>query len=220
MDDQEPRTKRKEMKEVCTRDASITLYNEEFQEHYHSHTIGAIEEAFVKFAEPCGIRDGMKILDVCFGLGYNTLAAITFSKHLEIVGLENDRKILEMTADIEVPKEFRNDYKIIQDAAKNLEYSKDKLNIRILLGDAREKIKLAGTGFDAVFLDPFSPKKCPVLWTKEFFDEIYKRMSKGGILTTYSCATGVRQNLKDAGFCVKDGPIFGRKSPATIAIKE
>ncbi|MEA3515120.1 MAG: MnmC family methyltransferase [Nanoarchaeota archaeon] len=208
------------MKQVTTRDDSITLFNEQYQEHYHSHTIGAIEEAFVKFAEPCKIKDGMKILDVCFGLGYNTLAAISMSKNLEIVGLENDPKILEKTATIEVPERFRKDYEIIRKAAKTLEYHEDGLKIKILVGDARQKIKEAGTNFDAVFLDPFSPKKCPELWTKEFFDEIFKRMNKGAILATYSCATIVRNNLADAGFTVKDGPVFGRKSPATIGIKE
>ncbi|MCK5025252.1 MAG: hypothetical protein KAS15_01575 [Nanoarchaeota archaeon] len=207
------------MKQVKTRDDSITLFNEQYQEHYHSHTIGAIEEAFVKFAEPCKIKDGMKILDVCFGLGYNTLAAISKSRQLEIVGLENDLKILEKTATIEVPERFRKDYEIIRKVAKTLKYNEDGLKIRILVGDARQKIKEAGNGFDAVFLDPFSPKKCPELWTKEFFDEIFRRMNKGAILATYSCATIVRKNLADAGFTVMDGPVFGRKSPATIGIK-
>jgi len=208
------------MKQVTTRDDSITLFNEQYQEHYHSHTIGAIEEAFVKFAEPCKIKDNMKILDVCFGLGYNTLAAISMSKNLEIVGLENDPKILEKTATIEVPERFRKDFEIIRKAAKTLEYNEDGLQIRILVGDARQKIKEAGNGFDAVFLDPFSPKKCPELWTKEFFDEIFRRMNKGAILATYSCATIVRKNLADAGFDVRDGPVFGRKSPATIGVKK
>ena len=207
------------MKQVKTRDDSITLFNEQYQEHYHSHTIGAIEEAFVKFAEPCKIKDGMKILDVCFGLGYNTLAAISKSRQLEIVGLENDLKILEKTATIEVPERFRKDYETIRKAAKTLKYNEDGLKIRILVGDARQKIKEAGNGFDAVFLDPFSPKKCPELWTKEFFDEIFRRMNKGAILATYSCATIVRKNLTDAGFDVRDGPVFGRKSPATIGVK-
>lgn len=207
------------MKKVITRDGSITFFNEKFGDHYHSHTIGAIEEGIVKFAEPCKIKDGMKILDVCFGLGYNTLSALQKSKNLEIVGLENDRGILNTTQDLEVPDNYKEDYEIIRKTARDLKYDDGSLKIRILLGDARDTIMQAGEGFDAVFLDPFSPKKCPELWTKEFFDEIFKRMNKGAILATYSCATGVRKNLADAGFIVKDGPIFGRKSPATLGIK-
>jgi len=45
-------------------------------------------------------------------------------------------------------------------------------------------------------------------------------MRKGGILTTYSCASIIRKNLREAGFLVKDGPVVGRKAPSTIAIKE
>lgn len=207
------------MKKIITRDSSVTLFNEKYQEHYHSHTIGAIEEAFVKFAEPANIKEGMKILDICFGLGYNSLAAISFSKKIEIVGLENDIGILDKIKTMKVPSKFEQDYEIIRKAASNLGYDKEGLKIRIILGDALETIKNCGEGFDAVFLDPFSPKKCPELWTKEFFDEIYKIMNKDGILTTYSCATSVRRNLKDAGFEVRDGPVFGRKSPATIGVK-
>ena len=67
------------MKEVITKDSSITFYNEEYGETYHSVT-GAVEEAYKKFAEPAleavkGKND-IKILDVCFGLGYNSAAAI------------------------------------------------------------------------------------------------------------------------------------------------
>ena len=45
-------------------------------------------------------------------------------------------------------------------------------------------------------------------------------MNKKGILTTYSCARQVRENLKKAGFIVKDGPCVGRRAPATIALKD
>jgi len=208
------------MKQVITRDGSVTFFNEQYGDYYHSHTVGAIEEGIVKFAEPCRIRDGMKILDVCFGLGYNTLSALSFSKNIEVIGLENDAGILEKIEQMEVPSKYIEDYKIIREVAKSHNLVSGRLKIRILLGDARQTVKEAGQGFDAVFLDPFSPRKCPELWTREFLSEIFKRMNKGAILATYSCATHVRKNLADAGFTVKDGPIFGRKSPATIGIKK
>ena len=43
-------------------------------------------------------------------------------------------------------------------------------------------------------------------------------MKQNTKLSTYSCAKFVRNNLKEAGFAVKDGPIIGRSSPGTIAI--
>ena len=74
--------------------------------------------------------------------------------------------------------------------------------------------------FDIVFLDPFSPRKNPELWSEEFFKEIYSRMKKGAKLATYSCARKIRENLKTAGFKVIDGPNVGRRGPSTNAIKE
>ena len=68
-----------------------------------------------------------------------------------------------------------------------------------------------------MFLDPFSPPKNPELWTESFFREVKKLMKPKAILATYSCARIVRDNLKKAGFIVKDGPIIGRRSPSTLA---
>ena len=82
------------MRKIITKDGSITFHNELYDETYHS-TSGALEEAFEKFAKPCKLKDGMKVLDVCFGLGYNSLAAISLA-NVEVVALENDPLILKV----------------------------------------------------------------------------------------------------------------------------
>ena len=65
----------------------------------------------------------------------------------------------------------------------------------------------------------FRRKRIGEMWTEELFKEVYRVMKKNGKLSTYSCARVVRDNMKKAGFIVKDGPIVGRRSPSTIAIK-
>jgi len=221
------------MKQVVTKDDSITFYNEEFKEHYHSQS-GAAEEAVKKFVEPTNIKElaktgEVKILDICFGLGYNSAAAIdaifTVNKDckIEIIGLENDEEIFEVIKTITTP--FTS-YHLILKLAHNelLDLIEENIHIGIMGGDAKDSVnalgkneKVIGT-FDLVFLDPFSPKVCPELWTTEFFIAIKKLMKKGAYLTTYSCASSVRKNLTEAGFTVKDGPIVGRRSPSTITI--
>ncbi|MBT5419293.1 MAG: hypothetical protein HOK80_00225, partial [Candidatus Cloacimonetes bacterium] len=106
--------------------------------------------------------------------------------------------------------------------AKKLDVTDSNNNrIQVLLGDALQKIDdLPNDVFDRVFFDPFSPKKQPEMWSKELFQKIYSKMRVGAKLSTYSCAKQVRKNMMNAGFKVIDGPIIGRKSPATIAIKE
>ena len=202
------------MKLIKTKDNSFTFFNEEFQEHYHSIS-GALEEANKKFIEPLELKDGMTILDICFGLGYNTLAAIEKYKNLKIIALENDPKILEELQRIELKGKFE----IIKKLTKEKYYKDENYEITLILGDAKETIKQVKDKVDIVFLDPFSPKKNPELWTKEFFSDIYSIMKKESKLATYSCAGQVRRNLKEAGFEVKDGPCVGRRAPSTIAIK-
>ena len=216
------------MKQIVTKDNSITFHNEEYDESYHSVS-GALEEAFEKFAKPCKLKDGMKVLDICFGLGYNSLAAISLAD-VEIVALEKDSSILKEIKDLKLPLNYKiNDkinnkiiknYEKIKKAAEKLNYEDNKVKIKIMLGDARKTIKTLDEKFDVVFLDPFSPKKCPELWTEEFFYDICKIMRKKAVLATYSCARIVRDNLKNAGFMVEDGPCVGRKSPATLAYKQ
>jgi tRNA U34 5-methylaminomethyl-2-thiouridine-forming methyltransferase MnmC len=216
------------MRQVITKDSSITFYSEEYNETYHSIT-GAVEEALKKFAEPAleavKGKNKISILDVCFGLGYNSAAAI--DKVLEnnlrcditIIGLEKDKKILQQINSLEP---MIMSYHVIKDMAENdYQYDRDGVKINLLVGDALKTIKTvkkAKTKFDIIFLDPFSPKKNPELWTETFFKELRRLINKDGILLTYSCAGLVRRNLKAAGFTVKDGPCIGRRSPSTIAV--
>lgn len=85
-------------RKVITKDGSVTFHSSEYDEHYHSKA-GALTEADKKYAEVCNIgsREEVDVLDVCFGLGYNSAAAIdTFKgKRLSIIGLENYQGIVD-----------------------------------------------------------------------------------------------------------------------------
>ncbi len=207
-----------EMKSVKTKDETYTLYSEEYKEHYNSVS-GALEEAFKKYVEPCGIKAGMKILDIGFGLGYNVGAAIYTAKQIKIVSLEKDKEVLTKVNAIKVPDWFSEAYSIVKKVAENLRYKDEYVEIEIVLGDAVETIKKIDEKFDAVFLDPFSHPKNPKLWSLEFLKDVFERMNSGGRLATYSCASAVRKNLIEAGLNVFDGPCVGRRAPATVCVK-
>jgi tRNA U34 5-methylaminomethyl-2-thiouridine-forming methyltransferase MnmC len=217
------------MEKVLTNDGSYTYFSKEFQEHYHCMK-GACSEAEIKHVGPARdyFKEEMLILDYCFGLGYNALAALVEAKKkgikkLRIVCLENDLNIINEISQLTLPEEYNEFQELFQNkiVEEKTTISKDNYEIIILVGDARETIKEGKTygEFDVVFFDPFSPKKCPELWTQDIFAELFECMKNKSILTTYSCATHVRKKLKNAGFEVKDGPIYGRKSPATVGIK-
>lgn len=205
------------MKKLITADGSITFYSEKYKECFHSKS-GALEESFEKFAKPCNLKPGAKILDICFGLGYNSLAAIHLVKNITILALEKDKEVLKTIQGLDLPHSLKKDFEIIKQAAKNLSYKDKNTELKIILGNAVNTIKNLNERFDAVFHDPFSPPKNQELWTFEFFKNVKKLMKKNAILATYSCARLTRENLTKAGFLVKDGPIIGRKSPSTLAI--
>lgn len=215
------------MKKVITADNTETFLNEEVGEAYHSYT-GAVEEAFKKYAIPCKIKElakkgNLKILDICFGMGYNSAAAIDTALkenpdcQIEIIALENDKEIINKIQEVNPPIKSYFLFKKIN----NLKLKEKNISITILLGDARETIKkLKDDSFDTVFLDPFSPKTAPEMWNINFFKEIFRIIKKDKILATYTCARIARDNLKEAGFSYDDGPIVGRRGPGTIAWKE
>jgi tRNA U34 5-methylaminomethyl-2-thiouridine-forming methyltransferase MnmC len=213
------------MERIITKDGSVTYRSEKYDETYHSVT-GAVEEAFKKFIGPCPVDEyalhgEVRVLDVCFGLGYNSSAAIDKIREanpdarIVVVGLENDTEIMRKVSGLSPPMKS---YRIIQRMVHDHYYYADKrIRVKVLLGDARQTLPSVRECFDIILHDPFSPKKCPELWTLEFFSELRKHINPGGVLTTYSCARIVRDNLRKAGFSVEDGPCVGRRAPSTVA---
>ena len=211
------------MEKYITKDGSTTYYNTEVLDHYHTKA-GAKQEAFekhVKALEITSVKNPI-IFDICFGLGYNSAATLDTIREATIYCFENDRKILEKILDLN--ETFKN-YKIIKTFIKNyLEnnqtaYEENKIKLVMVFGDARQEIKKIEEKADFVFFAPFSPEKVPDMWTEEFFSDIFLKMKNNGRLSTYSYARQVKENLKKAGFELKDGPILHRRSPSLIAIK-
>ncbi len=215
------------MREIKTKDGTTTYYNEEVQDYYHSQS-GAEEEAREKYAKLIkkyeSEKDEIVIYDACFGLGYNTAATIDEieNKKLRIYCFENDKKILSKIPLIDSNfksyidiKKFTHDFL----TQKKEEHITPIFEIRMKFGDIKKRIKENIEKADYVLYDPFSPNKTPELWSREIFKEIYKKMNNTALLFTYSCARDVRENMRQAGFEVIDGPKIGRRSPSTIAKK-
>ena len=212
-----------------TADGSVTFFSSEFTETFHSSS-GARQEAEQKFVIPSGLqaiahqRDQLTILDVCYGLGYNSAAA------LEMVGAVNPLcrvELLALELDGSIPLaalDFLSNYSSpVQEhltrLANHLEVNTPQFRARLNLGDARRTLQKIPVDWqaDVIFLDPFSPPKCPQLWTVEFIELVARYLKPQGKLITYSCAGAVRQALVMAGLNIASTPSVGRKSPGTIA---
>ena len=94
--------------------------------------------------------------------------------------------------------------------------------VLILIGNARETLKKAYdlemvSEVEAIFQDPFSPKRNPLLWTVEWFEELKKVSSQDVALSTYSSSTSVRKSLQAAGWYMTNAPGFSSKRTSTRA---
>lgn len=88
------------------------------------------------------------------------------------------------------------------------------------INDARQAIMNDTNKYNFVFLDAFTPTKCPCLWSIDFFKLLYEHLEDGGLILTYSNSAQVRNCFLNAGFIVKK--IFSKnqnKFTGTVAIK-
>ncbi|MBD2136561.1 hypothetical protein H6F32_02925 [Anabaena sp. FACHB-1237] len=214
-----------------TADGSFTFISPEFGEYFHSH-YGAKQESFLKFAAPTQLaslakKGSVKILDVCYGLGYNTAAALETiwqvnpNCHIEIMALELNPQVPQAAINHHIFHQWEKQYQDILNKIAFYHYIQtDYLQINLLIGDARTSISQVhklGFSADAIFFDPFSPPKCPQLWTVEFITQVSQCLHSNGLLATYSCAASVRTALFKAGLVIGSTPPVGRRTPGTIA---
>jgi len=191
-------------------DGSFTAYSTEFEEHYHSTKDGALHESLCKHVLPglkhCEDKDEIIILDICFGLGFNTLATLLSlkdsGKKVHIYSPEFDEDLVRSLVDFNYPKAFDKYKNIIASLAKKQEYRSENINITVYLGDARQLVKETSLRFDIVYQDAFSPSVNPLLWTSEYFNDIVSLMKEDAILTTYSTALKTRIALYENGLNV------------------
>lgn len=214
-----------------TADGSYTFFSSQFGEAFHSH-YGARQEAQFKFVEPTKLRQKaqqptLRLLDVCYGLGYNTAAALATiwavnpSCYVEVVGLELNPSVPLAASTHHLLDIWPQPIpQILTQLASVYQVKTDHFEAKLLIGDARITLRqVQNWGFqaDAIFLDPFSPPNCPQMWTVEFIEQVSKCLCLNGRLATYSCAAAVRTALMAAGLQIGSTLPFGRRSPGTVA---
>jgi tRNA U34 5-methylaminomethyl-2-thiouridine-forming methyltransferase MnmC len=193
---------------VKSEDGSNTMYSAQYDQHYHSLRDGAINESLFKHIVPAfehhKDKKELRILDICFGLGYNTFSTIYYAKKeglnkkLYFYSPELDGELITSLKDFEYPKEFEDIKYIIDEVIENHRYKDEDIEIELFIGNALDYIKTL-SNMDIVYQDAFSSDVNSELWTKGYFDDIYKLLNDDGVVTTYSVATPVRLGMHEAG---------------------
>ena len=205
-------TLRAEKELVLCEDGTHTLFSKEFDEPYHSTRDGALHESLEKHVKPAlalkADLEKVTILDICFGLGYNTFATLYYiqKKRLKtkvhIISPEFDEALVHSLDTFDFPPEFDALKPIIKAVAANFEYEDAQFKIEILPGDARKTVPRIKEKIDVVYQDAFSPAHNPLLWTKEWFSDVRALCNDDAILTTYSTAAAIRLGLYENGFLI------------------
>ena len=224
-----------ELIEVLTKDGSYSLRSLFFKENFHS-LLGAFQETKTKFIDPSDLQrfrgKSLNVLDICFGLGYNSASLlnelIKQNSYLNLYALEIDKNPLEYSLGNKYfMKLWHPKVKMIFESLHRDDHFEDQfLKCKILWGDARKKIDIipSDNKFDLIYLDGFSPQKCPQVWTIEFLSKVTEKLNPQGYLITYSSSAAVRKTLRNLGleiFTIK--PPFNDRtfwSQGTVAIAE
>ena len=197
-----------ELIEVKTNDGSFSLRSIFFQENFHSIN-GALSETKLKFINPSDLKrfknKSLKVLDICFGLGYNSASLFSelFKQNtsLDWFALEIDKNPLKYSIgnkyfhklwDPEIIKIFESLY------LKN-RFEDQFFKCKIIWGEAREKINNIPShiSFDLIYLDGFSPQKCPQVWTIEFLSKVTEKLNPQGYLIKFLRASAWEKLLGD-----------------------
>jgi tRNA U34 5-methylaminomethyl-2-thiouridine-forming methyltransferase MnmC len=210
-----------------TDDGSFTFFSEEFGETFHSSQ-GAKAEAFEKFAQATDLakiaqRERLCLLDVCYGLGYNTAAALETIRAtnpdctIELYALEQDASVPQAAIVPPLIDAWSAEVQtILKQMALTHHCTTPYLNATLLIGDARQTIQTLchqQIQADAIFFDPFSPRRCPQLWTVEFFTQVSQCLAPSGKLATYSRSASVRSAMQEAGLQIGSIPLENTHQP-------
>jgi tRNA U34 5-methylaminomethyl-2-thiouridine-forming methyltransferase MnmC len=205
---------------ILCEDGTNTLYSKEFNESYHSPKDGALNESLQKHVLPAfdlqQEKTELTILDICYGLGYNTLATLYHVKtnnlpvKLHILSPEFDEALVRSLKEFNYPSEFDILQPVIQAISNDFYYEDEQFKIEVMIGDARQllsnlsaqrsSLNANDIACDIIYQDAFSPKVNPLLWTREWFADIKAVSADDAVLTTYSTAAATRMGLHENGF--------------------
>lgn len=216
---------------IITADGTPSLFSHEFNEAFH-HSSGALRETYNKFIRPAELHHfhrsklgPLRLLDVCFGLGYNTLATHRLSRDLGFACVSTGIDISAAAFRYALSHQpFRDLWpaELLAHAERWL-HDDPTHTSQVMWQDARAAVtglRRHQQSYHLIYLDAFSPQTCPELWSMDFLAALIQLLVPGGRLITYSSAAALRNALLQLGCTLYSitATTPGHWSAGTVAI--
>lgn len=200
---------------VFTADGSVTLFNANVGDHYHSLHGAETESEYVFISQ--GFKysieklDEIRILEVGLGTGLNAVLTLNAKQNIKVhytslepfpIEMEIVKYLKFKALDNSVNADFLD---LIHSGLWNKIYPIgsdfyfEKVNQTLLDFSP-------GFAFNLIYYDAFGPAYQPEMWNEQAVDKIYSLMADDAVLVTY-CAQGqFRRNLQNRGLRVEKLP--------------
>ncbi len=188
---------------VVLEDGSITVWDKKYKDYYHpkSGAYKSAKELFIKnsLLEKLLEQRDTKLLDIGFGMGYNTLEALKIKKthKLFITALDKNRLIQRYAIEKFELGELHKT--LLTSTYKTGSYDDEFNSVKFIVDDARSSLLTLEDKYDVIFLDPFTHNLNPSLITKEFILELTKVLEKDGVIICSTSNDMVKTAMSKAG---------------------
>ncbi len=219
-------------------DATGTPYSEQYHDVYHARQ-GAIAQARHVFLQGNGLPQrwqGQQAFTVCetgFGLGRNFLtlwqawrADPQRSARLHVLAFEAHpfAQADLAAANAQLPEaiqplanQLSQAWPLLLPGVHRLEFDAGAVTLTLYFGRIERMATQAQARVDAFFLDGFSPRLNPQMWSPTVFGQMVRMSRPGATAATWCTAGPVRRDLRNAGFLVSQAPSLCGKREMTVA---
>jgi len=190
-----------------TEDGTPSIKVESLDESYHSKH-GALTESAHIFIN-AGLKhfkhNEISILEVGFGTGLNAYLTLNEKEDSSVILYHTIEKYpLDRNEWREYISKFDNS--IDPGIFNALHEAPWEIEKQLTPGFKLKKIKCdlrdfhSANTYNIIYFDAFAPEVQPALWSESVFQNMYRLLSKDGILVTYSVKGIIRTRLQKCGF--------------------
>ncbi|MFT7003917.1 MAG: radical SAM protein (TIGR01212 family) [Sulfurimonas sp.] len=184
-------------------DGSVSFWDKKHKSYYHPKS-GASRQAKELFIEKSSLKQRLEkndvhLLDIGFGMGYNSLEALSLNKihKLKIIALDKNKSIILKSSKVLKDK---TQAKILEQIYENGFYEDTNSLLKLILGDVRYTLTNLKEKFDVIFLDPFLQIQNPSMLTLEICKIIKTLLKSDGVLVCSTSTEAIRAALSQANF--------------------